>query len=136
MLDCFAPLAMTAPCGRTPCKLPPFVPGLRVGLFGGSFNPPHDGHREASLLALRRLQLHRVWWLVSPGNPLKDARELAPLDKTYAIELAFTYDALNRFSEAEWLFAEALALDPRSTSTKRYYQAHLESWKNGGLPAP
>jgi nicotinate-nucleotide adenylyltransferase len=62
-------------------KPPPFAPGLRVGLFGGSFNPPHDGHREASLLALRRLQLHRVWWLVSPGNPLKDARELAPLAK-------------------------------------------------------
>jgi nicotinate-nucleotide adenylyltransferase len=62
-------------------KPPPFVPGLRVGLFGGSFNPPHDGHREASLLALRRLQLHRIWWLVSPGNPLKDARELAPLAK-------------------------------------------------------
>ncbi len=55
--------------------------GLRVGLFGGSFNPPHDGHREASLLALRRLQLHRIWWLVSPSNPLKDARELAPLAK-------------------------------------------------------
>jgi nicotinate-nucleotide adenylyltransferase len=60
-------------------KPPPFVPGLRVGLFGGSFNPPHAGHRAASLLALRRLQLHRIWWLVSPGNPLKDARELAPL---------------------------------------------------------
>ncbi|MGH6813018.1 MAG: nicotinate-nucleotide adenylyltransferase [Methylocella sp.] len=60
-------------------KTPPFVPGLRVGLFGGSFNPPHEGHREASLLALRRLQLHRVWWLVSPANPLKDRRELAPL---------------------------------------------------------
>jgi nicotinate-nucleotide adenylyltransferase len=59
-------------------KPPPFVPGLRVGLFGGSFNPPHDGHREASLLALRRLQLHRIWWLLSPGNPLKDARQLAP----------------------------------------------------------
>ncbi|MGH8743844.1 MAG: nicotinate-nucleotide adenylyltransferase, partial [Burkholderiales bacterium] len=41
---------------------------------------PHEGHREASLLALRRLQLHRIWWLVSPGNPLKDARELAPLE--------------------------------------------------------
>ncbi|HEX3496830.1 MAG TPA: nicotinate-nucleotide adenylyltransferase [Methylocella sp.] len=60
-------------------KTPPFVPGLYVGLFGGSFNPPHDGHREASLLALRRLQLHRIWWLVSPGNPLKDPDELAPL---------------------------------------------------------
>ena len=60
-------------------KTPPFVPGLRVGLFGGSFNPPHNGHREASLLALRRLQLHRIWWLVSPANPLKDPHELAPL---------------------------------------------------------
>ena len=55
------------------------MPGLRVGLFGGSFNPPHDGHRAASLLALRRLSLDRVWWLVSPGNPLKDTGELAPL---------------------------------------------------------
>jgi nicotinate-nucleotide adenylyltransferase len=60
-------------------KTPPFVPGLRVGLFGGSFNPPHEGHRGASLLALRRLRLHRVWWLVSPANPLKDLDELAPL---------------------------------------------------------
>src|ERR1700730_2819310 len=64
-----------------PARPPPFVPGLKVGLFGGSFNPPHDGHRDASLLALRRLQLHRIWWLVSPGNPLKDVRELAPLAK-------------------------------------------------------
>jgi nicotinate-nucleotide adenylyltransferase len=58
---------------------PPHAPGLRIGLFGGSFNPPHEGHRAASLLALRRLRLDRIWWLVSPGNPLKDARELAPL---------------------------------------------------------
>jgi len=58
--------------------LPPHPPGLRVGLFGGSFNPPHDGHRDSSLLALRRLRLDKIWWLVSPGNPLKDARELAP----------------------------------------------------------
>jgi nicotinate-nucleotide adenylyltransferase len=59
--------------------LPPFARGLRIGLFGGSFNPPHDGHREASLLALRRLKLDRIWWLVTPSNPLKDARGLAPL---------------------------------------------------------
>lgn len=54
---------------------------LRVGLFGGSFNPPHQGHRHASLVALRRLQLDAVWWLVTPGNPLKDQRELAPLEQ-------------------------------------------------------
>ena len=54
---------------------------LRVGLFGGSFNPPHVGHRHASLIALRRLELDAVWWLVTPGNPLKDVRDLAPLER-------------------------------------------------------
>ncbi len=56
--------------------LPPFSPGLRIGLFGGSFNPPHEGHRLVALTALRRLRLDRIWWLVTPGNPLKDVREL------------------------------------------------------------
>lgn len=45
--------------------------GLRVGLFGGSFNPPHDGHAHVALTALQSLQLDYVWWLVSPQNPLK-----------------------------------------------------------------
>ena len=60
-------------------NLPPFAPGLKIGLFGGSFNPPHDGHRTASLLALRRLGLDWLWWLVSPGNPLKDTHLLPPV---------------------------------------------------------
>lgn len=45
--------------------------GLRVGLLGGSFNPAHAGHRHMSLMAMRRLNLDQVWWLVSPQNPLK-----------------------------------------------------------------
>jgi nicotinate-nucleotide adenylyltransferase len=53
-------------------KLPPCPAGLRIGLYGGSFNPPHAGHRHVSLMALHRLGLDRVWWLVTPGNPLKD----------------------------------------------------------------
>ena len=60
------------------------APGLRVGLFGGSFNPPHEGHRLASLIALHRLQLDRVWWLVTPGNPLKDRNELLSVDERIA----------------------------------------------------
>ena len=56
--------------------LPPHGRGQRIGLFGGSFNPPHAGHRAVSLLALHRLDLDWIWWLVSPGNPLKDTREL------------------------------------------------------------
>jgi nicotinate-nucleotide adenylyltransferase len=50
---------------------------MRIGLLGGSFNPAHDGHRHISLLALERLGLDRLWWLVTPGNPLKGKEELA-----------------------------------------------------------
>jgi nicotinate-nucleotide adenylyltransferase len=50
---------------------PPAVPGQRVGLLGGSFDPAHAGHVHVSLWALRAFRLDRVWWLVSPGNPLK-----------------------------------------------------------------
>jgi nicotinate-nucleotide adenylyltransferase len=52
---------------------------MRVGLFGGTFDPPHLAHLGASLLALKRLKLDRVWWLVTPGNPLKNTSGLAPL---------------------------------------------------------
>lgn len=54
-------------------------PGMAVGLFGGSFNPAHDGHAHVAETAMRRLGLDRVIWLVSPQNPLKDARDSAPL---------------------------------------------------------
>ncbi|QGM99707.1 nicotinate-nucleotide adenylyltransferase [Methylocystis parvus] len=52
---------------------------MRIGLFGGSFDPPHEGHALASHLALTRLRLDRVWWLVSPGNPLKNTSGLPSL---------------------------------------------------------
>ncbi len=45
--------------------------GMRVGLLGGSFNPPHEGHVHASLIALKAMKLDAVWWLVTPQNPLK-----------------------------------------------------------------
>lgn len=53
---------------------------MRIGLYGGSFNPAHLGHRHVTTTALRRLGLDRVWWLVSPGNPLKSRDGLASLD--------------------------------------------------------
>ena len=62
--------------------LPPA--GLRVGLLGGSFNPAHEGHRQISLAALKRLGLDEVWWLVSPQNPLKPRAGMADLDQRLA----------------------------------------------------
>jgi nicotinate-nucleotide adenylyltransferase len=58
--------------------------GRRIGLLGGSFNPAHPGHRHISLVALERLRLDAVWWLVSPQNPLKPVAGMAP----YAERLA------------------------------------------------
>jgi nicotinate-nucleotide adenylyltransferase len=52
---------------------------MRVGLLGGSFNPPHEGHALITRLALKRLSLDRVWWLATPGNPLKSPTGLAAL---------------------------------------------------------
>ncbi|MBB3020437.1 nicotinate-nucleotide adenylyltransferase [Microvirga lupini] len=63
------------PSGLT--RLPRVAPGMRIGLYGGSFNPAHAGHRHVSQMALKRLGLDRIWWIVTPGNPLKDTGELA-----------------------------------------------------------
>lgn len=52
----------------------------RIGLLGGSFNPAHGGHRRISLFVLRALALDEIWWMVSPGNPLKPKAGMAPLD--------------------------------------------------------
>ena len=59
--------------------MPYAAPGMKVGLLGGSFDPAHEGHAHITREALKRFRLDRVWWLVSPGNPLK-ARGPAPLD--------------------------------------------------------
>jgi nicotinate-nucleotide adenylyltransferase len=71
--------------------LPPHAPGMRIGLFGGTFDPPHEAHLGASLLALKRLKLDRVWWLVTPGNPLKNTSGLAPLKARIAAARTLTH---------------------------------------------
>lgn len=58
-------------------------PGMAIGLLGGSFNPAHRGHVHITREALKRFGLDQVWWLVSPGNPLK-ADGPAPLPKRIA----------------------------------------------------
>jgi nicotinate-nucleotide adenylyltransferase len=70
-------LSEVSPASRA---IPFYTNGMRIGLLGGSFNPPHAAHRAISLFALKRLKLDRVWWLVTPGNPLKDHDGLRDLD--------------------------------------------------------
>jgi nicotinate-nucleotide adenylyltransferase len=67
--------------GRIKAQPPRAFPGQAIGLLGGSFNPPHVAHRQISETALKRLGLQKVWWLVTPANPLKKRSELAALSK-------------------------------------------------------
>ena len=66
--------------------------GMQVGLFGGSFNPPHGGHALVAEIALRRLALDQLWWIVTPGNPLKSSRELAPLSERISLSEKIAQD--------------------------------------------
>ena len=68
-------------------------------------------------------------------DAFEKARALAPQDEIYALELATALDAARRFEEAEWRFQEAMALDPKSESLRRYYAGHLEQWRTY-TPAP
>jgi len=74
------PVSRAGPSVPAPYLRPPRAGfGQSIALFGGSFNPPHDGHRAVAETALHRLGVDRVWWLVTPGNPLKASNELMPL---------------------------------------------------------
>ena len=66
-------------------SLPPLAcAGQRIGVMGGTFNPPHEGHALVASTALRRLKLDQLWWMVTPGNPLKSGNGLPPLAERLA----------------------------------------------------
>src|SRR6185312_4274901 len=74
----------------------------RIGLLGGSFNPAHRGHRHISLRAIKALGLDEVWWLVSPGNPLKKgAKDMAPFQDRFAAAERMARRAPIRVSDFE-----------------------------------
>lgn len=77
---------------RALTRIPPYAPGMAIGLYGGSFNPPHAAHLMVARTGLRRLGLDRIWWMVSPGNPLKDNLGLPPLARRAAAARALARD--------------------------------------------
>jgi nicotinate-nucleotide adenylyltransferase len=107
------PAALGAALGG---HLPP--PGAWIGLFGGSFNPAHDGHLEISREALRRLGLDRVWWLVSPQNPLKSASGMAPQADRLAAARAKAADRRILVTGLEAQLGSAYTADTLNTLTR------------------
>ncbi|MRX51262.1 nicotinate-nucleotide adenylyltransferase [Paracoccus sp. S-4012] len=95
------------------------LPGQRVGLFGGSFDPPHGGHLHVSRQALARFGLDRVWWLVSPGNPLKPHGP-APLAARVAAARALVRDPRIVVTDIEARLGTRLTADTIAALQARY----------------
>lgn len=97
-----------------------------IGLLGGSFNPAHRGHRRLSLAARRALGLDEIWWLVSPGNPLKSsAPDMAPFDARMASAKALARRAPIRVSDAEQRFGTVYTVDTVRRLQSLYPQHHF-----------
>lgn len=91
-----------------------------VGLLGGSFNPAHAGHRRISLFAISALGLDEMWWLVSPGNPLKSATAMAPLPARFASALRQSRRAPIRVSAMEREFGTRFTVDTLRAIRRRW----------------
>jgi len=105
--------------------LPPHAPGLRIGLLGGSFNPPHAAHRAISLFALKRLGLDRVWWLVTPGNPLKDVNALSPLPARIAAAQRIAHHPRIDVTGLEAVIHTRYTIDTLDWLTRRFPLVHF-----------
>ena len=91
-----------------------------TGILGGSFNPAHGGHRRISLFAASALGLDEVWWMVSPGNPLKPAQGMAPLDARVAAAKAMSRNAPIRVTAIEQQLGTRFTVDTLRALTRRY----------------
>ena len=94
--------------------------GPLTGLLGGSFNPGHGGHRRISLFALDKLGLDEVWWLVTPGNPLKPREGLAPLAARVARAQRVARRAPIRVTAIEREFTTRYTIDTVRKLVRRY----------------
>ena len=104
----------------------------RIGLLGGSFNPAHGGHRHISLAAIDALGLDEVWWLVSPGNPLKEGKsDMAPFEARLASARLNARRAPIRVSDFEARIGTRYTIDTVAELRLRYPR-HRFIWLMGG----
>ena len=92
----------------------------RIGLLGGSFNPAHGAHRKMSLAAMEALGLDEVWWLVSPGNPLKPKKGMAPFAARIAAARAMARRSRIRVSDIEQRLGTRFTVDTVGAIIARY----------------
>jgi nicotinate-nucleotide adenylyltransferase len=96
------------------------APLTLTGLLGGSFNPAHGGHRAISLAAAKALNLDEVWWLVSPGNPLKPAKGMAPYQARMASAHLQARRSVIRVSDIERRLGTRYTVDTLARLIRRY----------------
>jgi nicotinate-nucleotide adenylyltransferase len=101
------------------------APGMRVGLFGGSFNPAHEGHAHVAETALERLKLDRVIWLVSPQNPLKPSHETADLAQRMEGARAYARGPAMIVSDAESRLGSQYTIDIIRALKARFPGVHF-----------
>ncbi len=116
--------------------------GPLTGLLGGSFNPAHAGHRRISLFTLQALALDEVWWLVSPGNPLKSREGMAPLGARFRSAQAHSGKASIKVTAIERELGTRFTVDTLRALTRRFPRrrfvwlmgadnlAQFHRWKN------
>jgi len=108
----------------------------RIGLLGGSFNPAHRGHRHISLQAMQALGLDEVWWLVSPGNPLKEgAKDMAPFEARLASAKCTARRSRIRASDFERREGTRFSIDT-VRRLKQRFPDHRFIWLLGGDTLP
>jgi nicotinate-nucleotide adenylyltransferase len=108
----------------------------RIGLLGGSFNPAHRGHRHISLEAIRALRLDELWWLVSPGNPLKEgAKDMAPFEARFGSAQGMASGVRIRVSDFEQREGTRFTIDT-VRRLKRRHPEHRFIWLLGSDTLP
>jgi nicotinate-nucleotide adenylyltransferase len=103
----------------------PVSKGLKIGLLGGSFNPAHEGHLYVSTVAMKKLGLDYVWWLVAPQNPLKPVAGMAPLARRHAVASATANHPRILVVNAEHTLSTRYTIDTITALKKRFPEMHF-----------